>query len=384
MAKDINNYKCPACGGGIKFDPKTGKVVCEYCDSSFNIEEIEKIYGVTKTDSETEEPAKPSESAQNEGFDAQDSNWNTEDLNSNWGEDSSNMKEYSCPSCGASIICDKTTAATSCPYCDNPTVIEKQFSGSLRPDYVIPFKLKKKEATEALKEFYKGKKLLPSEFSDKNHLEEVKGVYVPFWFFNGTAEGSATFRTTSVSRKVSGNTETITTRYFDCYRAGTLDFKLVPVDASEKMPDDLMDSIEPFDYSELKNFSTAYLPGYFADKFDVSAEKSFERASKRCVKTVLDELRASVKGYNSVQLTDKNIRLKTGKVHYGLVPVYLLYTKWNETRFLFAVNGQTGKVVGNLPCSGKKSFFYFLKNLLISIGIVGALAFAFLKYSGTL
>lgn len=54
-------------------------------------------------------------------------------------------------------------------------------------------------------------------------------------------------------------------------------FEKVPVDASSKMPDDHMDSIEPYDYKKLKPFSTAYLPGYLADKFDVTVEQSRER-----------------------------------------------------------------------------------------------------------
>lgn len=370
--KNVNNYKCPACGGGINFNPTSGNVNCEYCDSKFSIEEIEKLYGTPETKAETSEQTP---NIQTEGFDS-NVDWNTENLTEDWGEDSENMKEYSCPSCGATILCEKTTGATSCPYCDNPTIIEKQFSGALKPNYIIPFKLQKKNAIEALKSFYKGKKLLPDEFSAQNHLEEIKGVYVPFWFFNGNANGTATFETTTERSHRSGNKETITTRHFECIRDGNLDFKMVPVDASEKMPNDLMDSIEPFNYSELKDFSTAYLPGFLADKFDVTVEQSYDRANKRCAATFVKELRKSVKGYDSVRLASKNINFKQGAVYYGLIPVYLLYTKWNNEKYLFAVNGQTGKVVGSLPASPKKQFWYFFKNALISFGIIGAIATA--------
>ena len=260
--KETNNYKCPACGGGIKFNPQTGKVVCEYCDSSYTIEEIEKIYGVQQESTSTSAHSSSQQTSQTAGFDSQEGTWDTDGLNSNWGSEAQNMREYNCPSCGAAIICDASTAATSCPYCDNPTVIETQFS-SLRPDYVIPFKLMKNDAISALKEFYKNKKVLPKEFSSENHLEEIKGIYVPFWFFDGTAEGFANFDTTTVSRRFMGNKEIVTTRHFECRRAGTLEFSKIPVDASKKMPDDLMDSLEPFDYSELKEFSTAYLPGFW-------------------------------------------------------------------------------------------------------------------------
>ena len=52
---------------------------------------------------------------------------------------------------------------------------------------------------------------------------------------------------------------------------------------------------------------------------------------------------------NSCTLEHKQIDLKRGKVHYALLPVWMLHTKWNGQDFLFAMNGQTGKLVGDLP-----------------------------------
>ena len=117
-----------------------------------------------------------------------------------------------------------------------------------------------------------------------------------------------------------------------------------------------------------------------ADKEDVSIEESIERANTRCARTFINEIVSSVTGYSSVSLKERNIAFKTGTVHYGLLPVYLLYTKWNDNRYLFAVNGQTGKIVGNLPASGKRSFMYFMKNMLISFGISTAIVYFALKF----
>lgn len=363
-----NNYKCPACGGGLSFNPKKGKCVCEYCDSEYSVEEIERLYG------------KPGE----EGAGSADSGvepaeWNKDELSSDWGEDGDKMREYSCPSCGASILCEATTAATQCPYCDNPAVMEKQFSGALRPNYVIPFKVVKKEAKNLLRNFYSGKKLLPREFSDENHLEEIKGVYVPFWFFDGTAEGRAEYDATTSTSSRSGNRETITTKHYVCVREGTMNFSMVPADASQKMPDDVMDSLEPFDYSEKKDFSTAYLPGYLADKFDVTAEECEPRANKRCAQTFMRRMTASVSGYSSVSVSSKKISFRSGKVRYGLVPVWLLYTKYRGERKLFAVNGQTGKLVGKLPVGVRESRIFILKHLLVAALIDAAVIFGALQ-----
>ena len=127
------------------------------------------------------------------------------------------------------------------------------------------------------------------------------------------------------------------------------------MDGSTKMPDDYMDSLEPFDYSALAAFSTAYLPGFMADKYDVSAQESSERADQRAKTTAIESLRDTVSGYDTVSERQSNIQLKRGAVKYALLPVWLLTTKWNGENYLFAMNGQTGKFVGNLPVDkGKK------------------------------
>ena len=305
-----------------------------------------------KAEKETEQKKQQQAKAAEEG-------WDTSDINDEWGKDAAGMKSYNCPSCGAELICDETTAATSCPYCGNPTVVPGQFSGVLKPDYVIPFKVSKKEAIEKLKMHYKGRPYLPKSFKDDNHIEEIQGVYVPFWMFDGKASGEASYKATTSKVYEKGDEEITETRHYEVSRAGSIGFEKIPVDASSKMPDDHMDSIEPYDYSGLKEFSTAYLPGFLADKYDVSVKDSQKRADTRCASTLEDALRGTVTGYDSCTLEHKQIDLKRGKVHYALLPVWMLHTKWNGQDFLFAMNGQTGKMVGDLPTSKGKFWGLF-------------------------
>ena len=110
-----------------------------------------------------------------------------------------------------------------------------------------------------------------------------------------------------------------------------------------------MDSIEPYNYADLTPFSTAYLPGFLADKYDVSVADSQERADTRCTATLEAALRRTADQYDTCVPVQQDIRLKRGKVHYALLPVWMLHTKWNGKDFLFAMNGQTGKLVGDLP-----------------------------------
>ena len=353
MATQVTNYQCPACTGPLHFVGSSGKLECDYCGSTYDVAEIEALYAekeqkaaaAQKTAEETQERSRKA---------AEDSGWDTSSLGSDWGRDAEGIKSYSCPSCGAELICDETTAATACPYCGNPSIVPGQFTGSLKPDFILPFKLSKDDAVKALKAHYKGKPFLPRTFTAENHVQEIKGVYVPFWMFDGVAEGSAQYEASRSRCFRSGDYEVTQTDHFDVYREGSIAFSKVPVDASSKMPDDYMDSIEPFDYSELKTFSTAYLPGFLADKYDVSVEDSQARADTRCEGTLVAALADTAEGYDSCTPVSQDIHLQRGKVHYALLPVWMLSTKWNGKNYLFAMNGQTGKLVGDLPTSSGK------------------------------
>ncbi len=356
MPTQVTNYQCPACTGPLHYEGSTGKLECEYCGSSYEVSEIEALYAGKLKNAE-ENAAKAEEKA--EKAQASDEEWDYDAAGADWGAEGKDMRAYSCPSCGAELICDATTAATSCPYCGNPTVVPGQFSGTMKPDYVIPFKLNKDAAMEALREYYRGKKLLPKTFSAGNHIEEIKGVYVPFWLFDGRANADISYDATRVHSHTAGNERITVTEHYMVRRAGTVGFERIPVDASSKMPDAHMDAVEPFDYSELKPFSTAYMPGYMADKYDVSAKDSSARADERAANTAVNIMDSTVQGYTGYVPVSKDVRLSRGAVKYALMPVWMLTTKWNGKDFLFAMNGQTGRLIGDLPISKGKFLAWF-------------------------
>ena len=364
MPSTVTNYQCPACTGPLHFAGESGRLECDYCGSSFDVHEIEALY---EDQAAQEAAAREEENAQP---------WQTEETGEDWGEDGAHMRAYSCPSCGAQILCDETTAATSCPYCGNPTVVPGQFDGSLKPDYVLPFKLSKEDAVAALKRHYKGKLLLPRAFADHNHLEEIQGIYVPFWLFDGEADAEMDFHATRMGPTTrQGDYRVTRTMHYNVHRRGRICFEKVPVDGSSKMPDDLMDSVEPYDYGELKPFSMAYLPGFLADKYDVTAGDASVRADRRCRTTAADEVRRTVLGYSTVTPRSQHIQMERGKAHYALLPVWLLHTKWQDRDYLFAMNGQTGKMVGNLPADKAKLRLWFW-GVALGGSILGSLLFA--------
>ncbi len=328
---ELQEFKCPCCGGAIGFDSTIQKMKCPYCDTEFDIETLISYDRELKN----ERP--------------EDLTWETQ-AGGRWQEgETDGLRSYICNSCGGEIVTDANTAAAACPYCDSPVVMTEQFAGLLKPDFVIPFQMDAKAAKAALTKHYKGKCLLPKVFKDQNHIEEIKGIYVPFWLFDAEAEADIRYRGTRVQTWSDSDYHYTRTSYYSIRRGGTLAFERVPVDGSSKMADDLMESIEPFDFSDAVDFQTAYLAGYFADKYDVDAEQSTDRANLRVRTSTEDTFSSTVRGYASVIPEYSSIRLQNGRAKYALYPVWLLNTSWKGQRYTFAMNGQTGKFAGDLP-----------------------------------
>lgn len=351
----VTNYQCPSCTGPLHFSSKTKKLECDYCGSSFDVSEIDALYN-KKVDAAQEESGKKQKENQEK-----------------W--DATGLRTYNCSSCGAEIFCDINTVATSCPYCSNPSVIPGQFTAGRRPDLVIPFSVDKNQAIRALSEHYNKKPLLPKVFKTENHIEEVKGIYVPFWLFGGKAKASVDLDCTTTSSARSGNTETITTKHFKVSRKGNVLFEQIPVDASKKMDNALMDSIEPFDYAKLEKFSTSYLPGFYAEAYDDSEEDCKPRAETRINNSSISALLNTVSGYDSETVTSREVNIDYKDTSYALFPVWLLNTKWKDRNFLFGINGQTGKLAGDLPVSWGKFWAFFLSIFTGSTLVLSAIIY---------
>ena len=323
-------YKCPCCGGKIEFDSNLQQLKCPYCDTAFDAKDLKDYDEVLSSDEVQEEMQ-----------------WQDPD-SAQWDQ-SENVNLFICQSCGGEVIAEATTAATHCPYCGNPVILAGRLAGDLKPDFVIPFQLDKKAAKEALKKHLSGKKLLPKLFKDENHLDEIKGVYVPFWLFDAEADANVRYRATRIRTWSDSSYIYTETSHFALLRKGQISFSNVPTDGSSKMADDLMESIEPYDLSKAVDFQTAYLSGYLADRYDVAWDQSIERANQRIKKSTEEVFAATTVGYTSVEPQSTSIKLLHGKAKYALLPVWILNTTWQDQKYTFAMNGQTGKFVGNLP-----------------------------------
>ena len=352
----ITEQKCPCCGGAVEFNVDSQRLKCPYCDTEFDIATVQQA----------------DEFASNQ---VDRMNWNSQSSQWESGE-TDGINVYLCNSCGGEIVADETTGATSCPYCGNQVVMKGHFSGALKPDLVIPFKLDKKAAKEALKKHFSDKKFVPKGFLTDNKLDEIKGVYVPHWLFSCDAVVDTAYKGEKIRHWSDSRNNYTQVSGFDIYRSGVIGFDNVPVDGSTKMPDDLMESIEPFNFSDAVPFNTAYLAGYLADKYDVDSDNSIKRANERIRQSAIESFQQTVQGYTNVSPIGANMSVENGSCKYALYPVWILNVKWKDKTYTYAMNGQTGKFVGDIPTETKKASL---------IGIIGgALAGAIIYGIATL
>ena len=347
---ELSNYKCMNCGGMLQFDSQSQMLVCTSCGSQ---------YGVAEYEAALMQSGQPQYQQKND----------------QWNVNEEGLVVYECKNCGGEVVGDQNMGSTKCPYCDNPIVISSKFSGALRPNLMIPFKLDKKAAENKLREHVNRIKLAPAAFKAGNHISEVKGVYVPFWLFDAYVHAGAQYDATQVTRHSDAQYEYKETSYFDVMREGDMQFANVPADASEKMDDSLMDSIEPYDLNQAVPYSSAYMAGYLADKYDLTAEQVASRADQRMEQTAKDLLRGQVKDYSTVTEKYSTFNKLQAQYKYALYPVWLLNTTWNGKKFVFAMNGQTGKLVGDVPCDMGK-FYGILFGLFLGLWavMIGVLA----------
>jgi len=348
--------KCPACNASISFNPEIGKWKCEYCGSVFSLEEINAANKKQETKSKQPEPEVVDE----------------------YNE----YVSFKCNSCGAEIIADKETSATFCVYCGNTAILKSKLSGKFTPNKIIPFKTTKEQAIEAFKSLRKGRPLMPKDFNAITNIEKIKGVYIPFWLYDIEVSGTLKMTGKKITSWSRGDTHYTKTDVYELERGGNMDFDSIPVDGSTRFNNDIMNTIEPFDYKDMVPYNHAYLSGFFAEKYDTEGNVLFEEASKRAINSAKYYLESKVIGYSSVQRMSDNLEAKEEKREYALLPVWMVNVKYKDEMYIFAMNGQTGEFVGNIPLDKNKTIIFSIAIFIISLLVVILLSYIFFISGG--
>jgi len=337
---DTKECKCPNCGETVAITGKTPNMKCPHCEAELEIKALSDYQ-------------KEAESQGEDYF-----NWKTGSAEI-WKEnDLGNLSTGSCPSCGAELIGDKNTIGMLCPWCGSAQIEEKQIEGMLKPDYCIPFKLDKKSAVEAFRRYCGGKKLLPDFFKKENRVENIQGVYAPFWLFDAKTKARVRYKAAKVNSYSDDDYDYKKTNYYSVAVDGSVDFEKMPVNGTEKMNSICIEAIEPFDYAQMSNFQGGCLAGFSAGKHEVGIEAGKEKANAGIKNTIEKEFANSIKGYSKFEVERSAVSIKGGKVSCALLPVWILNTKYSDENYQFVMNGQTGKFAGKLPVDKGKAAKY--------------------------
>ena len=346
MSKVLDN-KCPGCGAPIHFKPKLGIFKCDYCEGEYTAEQLKDMEKINKEEVDT-----------------------------------TNYVNYNCPDCGAEIITDENTAATFCVYCGNTSIIKNRLSGKFAPSKIIPFKMEKQKAIEAFKRLRKGRPLTPKTFTSEKNIEKIQGVYIPFWLYEVEVDGTIEATATRVKSWSSGDTHYTKTDYYNVVRTGTMSYHRVPVDGSTRFANDMMNTIEPFDYSKLIDYNHAYLSGFLAEKYDVNKKDAFKDAKTRTLNSTKEEMLNSMHGYSSKTIKKNKLESKEKNVEYALLPVWMVNVKYNNEYYLFAMNGESGKFIGNIPIDKKKTILISIISFAVSFLICVAISYIIFNMGG--
>ena len=336
--------RCPACTASISYNPKLGKFKCSYCGGEYTLEEMQSY---------------------NDNASTKKNNTKYTNIDPN-----SYYVIYRCESCGAEIIADEHTSATFCVYCGNTAILRSKLSNKFAPDKIIPFKKEKQEAIDAFKRLSKGRPLMPKGFNNEENIEKIRGIYIPFWLYDLNVSGDIKMDAKTVETWTSGDTHYTKTNIFLLTRGGDMDFSLVPVDGSTRFDNAIMNTIEPFDYSEMVPYNHAYLSGFYAEKYDTEGETIFNEASLRALNTARNVLRDDAKLYASKIIVADNLKSVQKDRQYALLPVWMVNVKYKDKMHIFAMNGQTGEFIGNIPLDKGKTLLYTLLIFTISLVVL--------------
>lgn len=318
----VIDYKCPNCGSSMVFDSETGMLSCHSCGRQDNIAQIP-------------DPLASGVFAADEAM------------------------EYHCKSCGAVVMTEKETTATVCSFCGSVVVLGDRLTGKLAPAQVIPFAISKEEAMQAFRKWCRNGRLTPKGFMTADRIKGITGMYVPFWLYDLHNIVDVLARGTRVSTYTRGDYRYTETQHFDVYRKLRLNYVKLPIDASEKMNDELMDKLEPFPYDRLQSFKTAYLAGYVAEKYSFDENELLPRAKQKISEYIESSIHSTMTPYTTVTYTNKQIDTQCKQAAYTLLPVWVVHYDYNKLEYTFAMNGQTGKVVGKPPISKAKVAAWF-------------------------
>lgn len=321
-------YECPNCGGNLKFDIPSQQLACKFCDSKFDPYAIQK-----ETDTV-------------EG-------------------DCFEVNVFSCPQCGGEMFSGDNDATSFCSYCGSANILSSRISKEKRPQFIIPFKVTKDDCKKAYKSKMRKAFFVPKELKNPDFIDGFRGIYMPYWSYRFSQRGRVSFE---------GKTEKRRGDYIyrDHYAlSGDLDagYAGYACDASSNFYDNISEALGPYTANQIRNFTPSFLSGFYAETADVRPGLYRQDAEEMVADVTYDRIKKDsvFRKYGFIQPNKRRVEALHTYCEgedSAMFPVWFMSYR-NGDRVAYAtVNGQTGKVVADMPVDEKR---FFGSSLILAI-----------------
>ncbi len=288
--------------------------------------------------------------------------------------------ELHCSNCGATFLMPDDHHAGDCPYCDLNVVVPAEQHRQLAPDYVLPFAVDDKTATNSFKKWLGKLWFAPSKLKLKAFKSQpMKCVYIPMWSFDAEVSSSyqgrrgdyyTTYRT--VTRRVNGRSQTsrepvqeirwrsVSGHVFNA-------FKHVYTFASKALPDKFLNFLSRWDFQQAEKYKPDYLSGFQSQLYQLGIDVGYQRARQIMDITIRHSIRRDIGG-DQQQIQHVSSDYNQVKFRLVLVPVYMAAFSFKSKIYRYVIHGQSGQTYGERPWSWLKITATFL--LLAAVATV--------------
>ena len=333
-------FECQACGGSVEYNAKLDKMVCAFCGCIFDVGEFDLVQ-----EREAKAP----------------------DMVPIMSQDIQEYRVFSCSSCGAEILINGVEASKFCAYCGQPAISFDRIAGELKPDYIIPFKVSKEYAMEEMSKTIRRAKIEPERIENFK-MEYLRGIYMPYRLYDIEYYDDQVWR-----KKREGEYMRSSKSY---HRKVRYTFKELAIPTASRLNDEIAQRLEPFDMSEKVSFDSEYLSGYYADRYDKSAEETNLAALEKAKRLFNAGVQRTIDTFDAGELSFTKPEVDMLNSSYVMVPVWFMTVKLDGETYTMVMNGQTGKLTGALPVSKKQEVFYF-----VALSVIFSLCM-FMLFSG--
>lgn len=322
-------YACASCGGDLKYDIASGELKCVYCDTKYD------PYAVSK---------------ENDGE-----------------QDDYDVTVFKCPQCGGEIYSTDNTAAGFCSFCGASTILSSRLKRERKVNYIIPFRQTKEDCKKAYSKMMRHAIFAPKELKDSKNIDSFRGIYMPYWVYYVKQQGHTCLK----GKKSHRSGDYIITDHYSLHMDLDAQYKGLSYDASSSFADTISEKLAPYDVKNMKPFTPSLLSGFYADMSDVESEIYEKDAVNFACEETLGYIRkdSPARGYtmDSVSEMMRYLPTELAQTDSAMFPVWFLSYR-NKDRVAYAtVNGQTGKVVADLPVAIPK---YMIGSLILAVPII--------------